>query len=90
MVLYWCETWSVTSREEYRQRVFENRVVRKILGPRRDEVMGGCRKLQSDELRNLYSSTSIISDEVKEDEIGQECSTMGEKRNTFRLFDGEV
>jgi hypothetical protein len=45
VVLYGCETWSLTLREEHRLRVFENRVLRRIFGPKRDEVMGGWRKL---------------------------------------------
>jgi hypothetical protein len=49
IVLYGCETFSRTLREEHRQRVFENRVLRKIFGPKRDEV-GGWRKLQNEEL----------------------------------------
>jgi hypothetical protein len=59
-VLYGCETWSLTLREEHRLRVFENRVLRRIFGPKRDEVTGGCRKLRNEELHNLYSSPSII------------------------------
>jgi hypothetical protein len=60
VVLYGCETWSLTLREEYRLRVFENRVLKRIFGPKRDEVTGGSRKLQNEELHNLYSSPSII------------------------------
>jgi hypothetical protein len=60
LVLYWCETWSLTLREEYRLRVFENRVLRRIFGPRRREVTVGWRKLHSKELHDLYSSPSII------------------------------
>jgi hypothetical protein len=60
LVLYGCETWSLTLREEYRLRVSENRVLSKIFGSKRDEVMGGWRKLHSEELHNLYSSPSII------------------------------
>jgi hypothetical protein len=60
VVLYRCETWSVTLREEHRLRVFENRVLRRILGPKRDEVTGGWRKLHNEELHGLYSSPSII------------------------------
>ena len=47
VVLYGCETWSLTSREERRLRVFENRVLRRIFGPKRDEVTGECRKLHN-------------------------------------------
>jgi hypothetical protein len=60
VVLYGCETWSRTLREEHRLRVFENRVLRRIFGPKRYKVTGGWRKLYSEELRNLYSSPSII------------------------------
>jgi hypothetical protein len=60
VVLYECETWSLTLREEHRLRVFENRLLRRISGPKRDEVTGGWRKLHNEELRNLYSSASII------------------------------
>jgi hypothetical protein len=56
VVLYGCETWSLTLREEHRLRVFENRVLRRIFGPKRDEVTGGWRKLHND----LYSSPNII------------------------------
>jgi hypothetical protein len=61
VVLYGCETWSLTLREEHRLRVFENRVLRRIFGPKRDEVMGEWRKLHSEELHNLYSSPDIIT-----------------------------
>jgi hypothetical protein len=60
VVLYGCETWSLALREEHRLKVFENRVLRRIFGPKRDEVTGGWRKLHSDEIRDLYSSPSII------------------------------
>jgi hypothetical protein len=58
--LYGCETWSLTLRKEHRLRVFENNVLRRIFGPKRDEVTGGWRKLHNEELRDLYSSPSII------------------------------
>jgi hypothetical protein len=51
---------SLTLKEEYRLRVFENRVLRRIFGPKRDEVTGGWRKLHKEELHNLYSLQSII------------------------------
>jgi hypothetical protein len=60
VVLYGCETWSLTLREEHRLRVFENKVLRRIFGPKRDEVMGGWRELHNEELHGLYSSPSII------------------------------
>jgi hypothetical protein len=74
VVLYGCETWSLTLREEHKLRVSENRVLR-IFGLKRDEVTGEWRKLHNEELHNLYSSPSIISDQVKEDEMGRACST---------------
>jgi hypothetical protein len=51
---------SLALREEHRPRVFENRVLRKIFGPKRDEVIGGWRELHNEELRDLYSSPSIV------------------------------
>jgi hypothetical protein len=60
VVLHGCETWSLILREEHRLRVFENRVLRRIFGPKRDEVTGGWRKLHNEELHNLYSSPNII------------------------------
>jgi hypothetical protein len=58
--LYGCETWSLTLREEYRLRVSENIVLRRIFGPKRDEVTGEWRRLRNEELDDLYSSPSII------------------------------
>jgi hypothetical protein len=60
VVLYGCETWSLTLREGHRLMVFENRVLRRIFGPKRDEATGEWRKLHIEELRGLYSSPSII------------------------------
>jgi hypothetical protein len=60
VVLYKCETWSVTLREEHRLRVFENRVLRRIFGPKRDEVTGWWRRLHNEELYGAYSSLNII------------------------------
>jgi hypothetical protein len=60
VVLYGCETWSLTLREKYRLRAFENRVLRRIFGPKRDDVTGEWRRLHNDEPHNLYSSPDII------------------------------
>ena len=60
VVLYECETWSLTLREECRLRVFENMVFRIIFGPKRDEGTGEWRKLHNEELNDLYSSPSIV------------------------------
>jgi hypothetical protein len=60
VVLCGCEIWSLTLREAHRLRVFENRVLKRIFGPKRDEVTGGWRKLHNEELHNVYFSPSII------------------------------
>jgi len=60
VVLYGCEIWSFTLREERRLRVFENRVLRGIFGPKRDEVRGEWRKLHNEELKDLYSSPTVV------------------------------
>jgi hypothetical protein len=64
VVLYGCETWSLTLREEHRLRAFENMVLRRIFGPKRDEVTEKWRKLHNEELHNLYSSPDIISHSI--------------------------
>jgi len=60
VVLYGCETWSLTLREEHRLRVFENRVLRRIFGAKRDEVTGEWRKLHNEELNDLYTLHNIV------------------------------
>ena len=60
VVLYGCETWSLTLREERRLRVFENNVLRRIFGPRRDEVTGDWRRLHNEEINDLYCSPNIV------------------------------
>ena len=60
VVLYGCETWSLTLREECRLRVFENRVLRRIFGPKRDVVTVEWKKLHNGELNDLYCSPNIV------------------------------
>jgi hypothetical protein len=89
-ILYGCETWYVILREEHRLRVFENRVLRGIFGPKRDEVTGEWRKLHSGELHNLHSSLDIIR-QIKSSRMRWEghVARMGEVRNVYRVLVGK-
>jgi hypothetical protein len=78
----------MTLREEHRLRVFGNRVLRRIFGPKRDEVKGGWRKLHNEELHSLYSSPSIIRMIKLKRMNGRACSTYRAKRNAYRRFVG--
>jgi hypothetical protein len=92
--LYGCETWSLTLREEHRLRVFENRVLRRIFEPNRDEVMGEWRKLHNEKLHNLYSSPDIIkqvkSSQVKANDVGGACSTHGRGEKSVQGLGGKA
>jgi hypothetical protein len=90
VVLYGCETWSLTLREEHRLGVFENRVLRRIFGPKRDEVTGEERKLQNGELHKLYSSPDIIR-QIKSRRMrwAGHVARMGEGRNVYRVLVGK-
>jgi hypothetical protein len=91
VVLYGCETWSLTVREEHKPRVFENRLLRRIFGPKRDGVTGGWRKLHNEELHNLYSSPSIIRTiKSRRMRLTGHVSRMGEKKNVYRLLVGKA
>jgi hypothetical protein len=77
-------------KEEHRLRVFENRVLRRIFGPRRDEVTGEWRKLHNEELRDLYSSPSIIRIiKSRKIRLAGHVARMREKRNEYRLLVGK-
>ncbi|KAJ4429756.1 hypothetical protein ANN_21960 [Periplaneta americana] len=87
VVLYGCETWTLTLREEHRLRVFENKVLRKIFGAKRDEVTGEWRKLQNTELHALYSSSDVIRN-IKSRSLrwAGHVARMGEFRNAYRVL----
>jgi hypothetical protein len=88
VILYGCETWSLTLREEHRLRVFGNKVLRRIFGP--NEVTGGWRKLHDEELRDLYSSPStIIIIKSRRMRWAEHVARMGEKRNAYMLLVGK-
>jgi hypothetical protein len=90
VVLYGCETWSVTLREEQRLRVFGNRVLRGMFGPTGDEVTGEWRKLHSGELHNLYSSSDLIR-QIKSRRMrwARHVARMGEGRKVYRVLVGK-
>ena len=89
-ISYGCETWSLTLREERRLRVFENRVLRRVFGPKRDEVTGEWRKLHNEELNDLYSSPNIVR-VIKSRRIRRvgHVARMGERRGIYRDLVGK-
>jgi len=89
VVLYGCETWSLTLREERKLRVFENMVLR-IFGPRRDEVTGEWRRLHNEELNGLYSSPNIVW-VIKSRRMrwAGHVAHMGEERGVYRVLVGK-
>jgi hypothetical protein len=90
VILYGCETWSLTLREKHRLRVFENRVLRRIFGPKRDEVTGEWRKLHNEELHNFYSSPDIIR-QVKSRRMrwAGHVARMGKERKVYKVLVGK-
>ena len=89
--MYGCETWSLTLRKERRLRVFENRVLRRIFWPKRDEVTGEWRKLHNEELNVLYSSPNIVQ-VIKSRRIrwAGHVAPMGEGRGVYRVLGGTL
>ena len=90
VVLYGCEAWSLTLREERKLRVFENMVLRRIFGPRRDEVTGEWRRVHNEELNNLYSSPNIVQ-VIKSRRMrwAGHVVHMGEERGVYRVLVGK-
>jgi hypothetical protein len=75
-ISYGCEIWSLTQREEHRLKVFGNRVLRRIPGPKKDEMVRGWRRLYEGELHNLYASPNIDR-VIKFKEVHRTCSMHG-------------
>ena len=90
VVLYGCETWSLTLREERRLRVFENMVLGRIFWPKRDEIKGKQRKLHNEELEDLYSSSNTVR-MIKSRRIrwAGHVAHMGEGRGMYRVLVGK-
>jgi len=90
VVLYGCETWSLTLREECRLRVFENRVLRRIFGPKRDEVTVELRKLHNEELNVLYSTPNIVRViKSRRMRLAGRVARMGEGKGVYRVSVGK-
>jgi hypothetical protein len=90
VVLHGCETLPLTLREECRLKVFENRVFRRIFGPKMGKVTRECRKLHNEELTDLYSSPNIIGLIKSKNEVGVACSTCGREERRVQGFGGET
>jgi hypothetical protein len=91
VVLYGCENSLLTLREKHRLRVFENRVLRRIFGSKRDEVREEWKKLRNEELNDLYSSSNMfLGDQMEKNEMGGTCGTYGGGYRCIEGFGGET
>jgi hypothetical protein len=89
VVLYGCETLSLKLREEHRLRMFENRMLRRIFGPKRDELTGDWRKLHKEELHGLYSSPSIVRViKARRMRWARHVARMGEVKGAYNILVG--
>jgi hypothetical protein len=88
VVLYGCETWLLKLQEERRLREFENRGLRRIFGPKRDEATGEWRKLHNEKLNNMYSSPNIIREIKSSMRLVRYVARMGEWRGVYRVLVG--
>jgi hypothetical protein len=88
VVLYGCDTWCLTLREEHRLRVFENRVLRRIFGPKRNEITGEWRRLHNEE--HVLITKYYLGDQIKKNEVGGACSTYGGGERCIQDFGGET
>ena len=90
VVLYGCKTWSLTLTEERRMGVFENRVLRRIFGPKREDVTGEWRKLHNEELNDLYCSPNIVLVmKSRRLSCAGHVARMGERRGVCRILVGK-
>ena len=90
VVLYGCENWSLTLREEHRLRVFEKRVLRRIFGPRRNGITGEWRKLHNEELNFLLLTQYFAGDKIEKIEMGGTCGKYGGRERCAQGFGGET
>ena len=90
VILYGCESWSTTLADKHKLRVFENKVLRKIYGPKRDEMTGEWRRLHNEELHGLYDSPDVVRI-MKSRRLrwAGHVARMGEKRRLYSIVVGK-